>query len=251
MRLKGQTAVITGAAGDIGAATAKRFVEEGAHVFLIDRDEAGLKALQASLGLAAQFCVTDITDEDALAEAAKAASGLTGKIDSVFANAGVEQPYVPITDYSREDFQRIVDINLVGAFLTAKYMIPHIGDGGSLIFTSSIAALMPFPSYAGYSASKTGIIGLMRSISLDVAPRGIRCNTIHPGPVRSKMMERSAVDATGGGDIEGWLSEMAKIARLGRLVLPTDVASLALFLASDESRMITGQRIVVDGGVVN
>lgn len=250
MRLKGKTAVITGAAGDIGASAARRFVAEGARVFLIDRDRKRLEEVAADLGDAAATLTTDITSEDSIRSAAATIAD-QGTIDVLFANAGVEQDYIPVTEFSSEEFERVININLVGAFLTAKYLIARMTDGGSVIFTSSIAALMPYPAYSAYSASKAGLIGLMRSVSADVGPRSIRCNTIHPGPVRSRMLERAAKMATDDGDVEAWFAEMAKGSRLGRLVMPDDVAGLALFLASDDSKMITGQRITVDGGVVN
>jgi NAD(P)-dependent dehydrogenase (short-subunit alcohol dehydrogenase family) len=251
MRLNGKTAVITGAAGDIGGATARRFHEEGARVALIDRDRPGLNAVSESFGAPVLIIAADITNEASMAEAAGAVATEFGSIDIILANAGIEQSFAPITDMDKDTFERVVSVNLTGAFLTAKHFVPRLSDGGSLMFTSSIAGLMAYPAYSAYSASKAGVIGLMRSISLDVASRGIRCNTIHPGPVRSKMLERGAIEATGGGDVEAWYADMAKMARLGRLVEPDDVAGLALFLASDDSSMITGQTIAVDGGIVS
>lgn len=250
MRLKDKIAVITGAAGDIGTASARRFLEEGAQIALIDRDQDGLAATSKSLGGTPLLIGADITDEAALAAAADTVASKFGKIDILFANAGIEHSFVSVTDMTKDTFERVIGVNLTGAFLTAKYFVPVIADDGSIIITSSIAGLIGYPAYSAYSASKAGLIGLMRSVSLDVASRRIRCNTIHPGPVRSKMLERSALEATAGGDVEAWFSDMAKTARMGRLVAPADVAGLALFLASDESCMITGQSIVVDGGIV-
>ncbi|WP_242128721.1 SDR family oxidoreductase [Sphingobium sp. Sx8-8] len=250
MRLEGKTAVITGAAGDIGGATTHRFVEEGARLALLDRDEGGLTALGDALGAPAQAVRADVTDEDSIAAAARSVQSAYRTVDILFVNAGIEQSHTPLTDMTKEAFERVVAINLTGAFLTAKHFLPLVADNGSVIFTSSIAGLMPMPAYAAYSASKAGLIGLMRSASVDVAPRGIRCNTIQPGPVRSKMLTRSAEEATGGGNIEAFFTAMSGMARLNRLVKPVDVATLALFLASDESSMITGQSITVDGGIV-
>lgn len=250
MRLQGKTAAITGAAGDIGRAAARRFLDEGARLALIDRDESGLSALRNDLGQNMLMISADVTDENLVRSAADAVGETFGKIDILFVNAGIEQSTVPLTDMSRADFDRVITVNLTGAFLTAKYFLPVMADHGSVIFTSSIAGLMALPAYAAYSASKAGVIGLMRSASLDVAPRGIRCNTIHPGPVRSKMLARSAHEATGGGDVEAWYGAMAGMAKMSRLVEPDDVVSLALFLASDESSMIAGQTIAVDGGIV-
>ena len=249
MRLEHKTAVITGAAGDIGHATARRFAEEGARLALIDRDDKGLVEVSASLPSAVTI-KADVTNESDLQRAAEAVRSKFGTIDILLVNAGIEQSYTTITEMEKEAFERVVSVNLTGAFLTAKHFLPIVADHGAVIFTSSIAALMAYPAYSAYSAAKAGQIGLMRSAALDVAKRRIRCNAIHPGPVRSKMLGRGAFEATGGGDIEAWFDALAGQARMGRLVQPSDVASLALFLASDESSMISSQSIVVDGGVV-
>jgi NAD(P)-dependent dehydrogenase (short-subunit alcohol dehydrogenase family) len=249
VRLANKTAVITGAAGDIGKAVARRFAEEGARLALIDRDYAGLVEVSALLPTAATI-KADVTNESDLQQAAEAVRSQFGTIDVLLVNAGIEQSYVAITEMEKEAFERVLSVNLTGAFLTAKHFLPIVADNGSVMFTSSIAALRAYPGYSAYSAAKAGQIGLMRSAALDVAKRRIRCNTIHPGPVRSKMLKRGALEATGGGDVEAWFDAMAGMARMGRLVQPGDVASLALFLASDESSMISSQSIVVDGGVV-
>jgi NAD(P)-dependent dehydrogenase (short-subunit alcohol dehydrogenase family) len=250
MRLAGKTATITGAAGDIGQASARRFAAEGARLTLIDRDAEGLADLSRSLGPSHSTVVADVTSEEALNSAAKRVTAQIGMPDILFVNAGIEQSHTPIFDMEKEAFDRVIAVNLGGAFLTAKHFLPIVADHGSVIFTSSIAGLMGIPAYSAYSAAKAGLVGLMRSAALDVANRHIRCNTIHPGPVRSKMLARSAAEATGGCDVDGFLTAMAGMARMARLVEPNDVAALALFLASDESAMISSQAIAVDGGVV-
>ena len=248
MRLGGKTAVITGAAGDIGGAAARQFLREGAMLALVDRDERGIADLGASLGPSPLIAGADITDENAVRQAAEAVRSQFGTIDILFVNAGVEQSHIPLVDMTKADFERVVGINLTGAFLTAKHFVPLIADRGSIIMTSSVAAISGIPAYAAYSASKAGLLGLMRSASLDVAPRGIRCNIIFPGPVKSRMLDRSAREASADGDTTAFYAAMSGMSRLGRLVEPDDIASLALFLASDESSMISGQTIAVDGG---
>ena len=250
MRLQNKKAVITGAAGDIGRATARRFANEGGRLALIDRDEKGLADLAGSLKPLPPFVKTDVTNEDELRIATETVRNHFGQIDVLFVNAGIEQSHAAVTDMQKDAFERVLSVNLTGAFLTVKHFLPIVADHGSVIFTSSTAGLMGIPAYSAYSAAKTGLIGLMRSAALDVAPRRIRCNTIHPGPVRSKMLERSAQQATGGVDVDAWYSAMAGMARMGRLVEAADVVNLALFLASDESAMISSQSIAVDGGVV-
>jgi NAD(P)-dependent dehydrogenase (short-subunit alcohol dehydrogenase family) len=250
MRLKGKSAVITGAAGDIGKAASRRFFAEGARLALLDRDKQGLEVFSKSFGTPPMTVAADVTNEDEIRQAAEAVRSQIGQIDILFINAGIEQSHTAVTDMTKEAFERVVAVNLTGAFVTAKHFLPIVADHGSVIFTSSIAALMAYPGYSAYSASKAGQIGLMKSAALDVAKRRVRCNTIHPGPVKSKMLERSAQEATGGGDVAAWYDAMSAMARMGRLVEPDDVASLALFLASDESAMISSQTIAVDGGVV-
>jgi NAD(P)-dependent dehydrogenase (short-subunit alcohol dehydrogenase family) len=250
MRLQGKTAVITGAAGDIGQCTARRFHAEGARLVLLDRDNEGLEAFSRSFDTLPMSVAADVTNEGEIRQAAEAVRTEIGQIDILFINAGIEQSHVSIIDMEKETFERVVAVNLTGAFVTAKHFLPIVADHGSVVFTSSTAGLMAFPSYSAYSASKAGVIGLMRSAALDVAQRRIRCNTIHPGPVQSKMLERSAQEATGGHGVEAWYDAMSGMARMGRLVEPDDVASLALFLSSDESAMISSQTIAVDGGVV-
>jgi NAD(P)-dependent dehydrogenase (short-subunit alcohol dehydrogenase family) len=250
MRLKHKTAVITGAAGDIGAGTARRFAEEGARLALVDRDEQQLGECGKSVGGPSLLVPADVSDEEAIRSAAERVKAEYGTVDILFVNAGVEQSHVRLVDMDKSAFEKVISVNLTGAFLTAKHFAPLLNDNGSVIFTSSIAGLVAFPSYAAYSASKAGVIGLMRSAAADLAARGVRCNTIHPGNVRSSMLERSAQMITGGGSTDDFYVVLANMAKLRRLVEPSDVISLALFLASDESAMITGQSIAVDGGVV-
>lgn len=251
MRLNGKTALITGAAGDIGAATARRFGEEGAQLALIDLDRDGVAGLAKDLASTPLTLETDVTDENAVRAAADQVKTKFSGLDILFVNAGVEQSHTPLVDMTTEAFERVVKVNLMGAFQTAKAFLPLMNDNASVIFTSSIAALMPLPAYSAYSASKAAVIGMMRSVSLDVAARQIRCNTIHPGPVKSRMLARSAREVMGEtGDANAFYDAATSAARIARLVEPEEVASLALFLASDESRMITGQSICVDGGMV-
>ena len=150
MRLANKTAVITGAAGDIGKAVARRFAEEGARLALIDRDYAGLVEVSALLPTAATI-KADVTNESDLQQAAEAVRSQFGTIDVLLVNAGIEQSYVAITEMEKEAFERVVSVNLTGAFLTAKHFLPIVADNGSVMFTSSIAALRAYPGYSAYS----------------------------------------------------------------------------------------------------
>jgi NAD(P)-dependent dehydrogenase (short-subunit alcohol dehydrogenase family) len=250
MELKDKVAVVTGAAGDIGLAAVRRLVESGASTMLIDIDRQALAdAVTTFARDQVAHCVVNVTCEADLEAGARETYARFGKVDILFVNAGVEQPHIPITSLPESAFDRVVAVNLKGVFLTIKHFLPIMAEGGSIIIMSSIAGLMGIPAYAAYSASKAGLIGMMRSIALDAAPRGIRCNTIHPGSVRSRMLDRSAHEVAGDSK-EEWCRRVSAMAKLGRLVEPEEVADLVVFLGGDSSRMITGQSIAIDGGTI-
>ena len=250
MELKDKVAVITGAAGDIGLATVRRLVESGSSAMLIDIDQEALDDAVATVANdRIARCVVNVTNDADLERGARQTLERFGKVDILFVNAGIEQPHTPLVSLPESVFDRVVAVNLKGVFLTVKHFLPIMVDGGSIVITSSTAALMGLPAYAAYSASKAGLIGMMRSIALDAAPRGIRCNTIHPGPVRSRMIDRSAPQGANAA-IEEWFEKLTASVRLGRLIEPEEVADLVMFLSGDRSRMITGQSIAIDGGSV-
>jgi NAD(P)-dependent dehydrogenase (short-subunit alcohol dehydrogenase family) len=248
VRLKDKVAVITGAAGNIGAATARLFHAQGARVALVDFDAPRLKEIAAKLGgdrVAA--IVADVTKASDVRRYAEEAAERFGPIDVFFNNAGIEGPLAPITEFPEDGFAKVMAVNVTGVFLGTKYVAPKMREGGSIIITSSVAGLKGSPNFVGYTTSKHAVIGIMRSAAIDLAPRRIRVNTLHPGMVESEMMRR----------IEGHVSEdtksdarpqfMSRIL-LGRYVLLDEVADVVLFLASDESRMTTGNQFVIDGG---
>jgi len=249
MRLQDKVAVITGAAGNIGLQAARTFLSEGAKVVMVDRDAPALERARAGLDPdRTMICVADVTRaEDVAAYVEVAATGF-GPIDVFFNNAGIEGPVAPITAYPEDAFQKVLAVNVFGVFLGMKYVIPKMRDGGSIIITSSTAGLTAAPALSGYASSKHAVIGIARSAAVDVAPRGIRVNTVHPAMVESEMVHRieEAVAGPDNTDMarKGFLSRMA----LGRYVTPHEVIDTVLFLASDESRMTTGSQFVVDGG---
>jgi NAD(P)-dependent dehydrogenase (short-subunit alcohol dehydrogenase family) len=224
MRLTGKTAVITGAAGNIGLATAKRFLEEGARVLLVDRD-----AVRAYV---------------------HRASTLFGLVDVFFNNAGIEGPSAKITDFPEEGFDQVMAVNVRGVFLGMKHMAPVMHDGASMIITSSIAGLMGSGGFVGYTASKHAVVGIMREAAIDLSSRRIRVNTVHPGFVESDMLLRILRDLTPGKPDAELLARFAAKSRLGQCVTPGQVADMVVFLASDESKMVTGQTFVVDAGAL-
>jgi NAD(P)-dependent dehydrogenase (short-subunit alcohol dehydrogenase family) len=250
MQLKDKKAVITGAAGDIGLATMRAFLENGAAAMLVDIDAAALADAAAGSGGQAAYVAADVTSEASVAAAARRTAERFGRIDIVFANAGVDQAHAPVIELEEGLFDRVTAVNVKGVFLTVKHFLPIMNDGGSIIITSSVAALMGLPSLAAYSASKAAVVGMMRPIAMEAAQRRIRCNTIHPGTVRSRMLHRSAEKLSPDGDTDAWYRRVTGMVPFNRLVEPTEIADLVAFLASDRSRMITGQSIAVDGGMV-
>lgn len=247
-RLSGKVALITGAAGSIGSASARLFVEEGAQVVLVDREEDALAAVAAELGEAAVAHPADVTDSDGVRAAVQLAVDRFGGLDIAFANAGTFGTAAPITEYPEDVFDRVLAVNVRGPFLLAKHALAVMRDGGSFIITSSVVGVTSAPGIAGYATSKHAVVGLMRTAAKEMAERGIRANTIHPGPVDNDFQDNVEVLATGQAkaDANAIFDAMIPLARHAR---PQEVAAAALYLASDESAFTTGATIVLDGGL--
>ncbi|HEY6757978.1 MAG TPA: SDR family NAD(P)-dependent oxidoreductase [Baekduia sp.] len=249
-RLDDKIAIITGAAGSIGAATARRFVAEGARVVLADVAEQDLQQLAAELGgpTHAVAVPADAADERQVAAVVAAAIDAFGALDIAFANAGVFGQVAPIAEYDTATFDRVLAVNVRGPFLLAKHALAAMRDGGSLIITSSVVGLTADPGIAGYATSKHAVVGLMRTAAKEAAPRGIRVNTLHPGPVDNAFQHRIETTATGQDETTANAIFDGMIP-LGRHARADEVAALALFLASDESAFLTGATVPLDGGM--
>ncbi len=276
-RLQGKVAAITGGASGMGLATVERFVAEGAAVVLTDlpagnfddlverlgEDQARVHyrnrakggpydgdAIAASLGDRARFVPADVTDAEQLAEVIEVAVGEFGGLDIMFNNAGVGGAEGSVIDCPEPIYDRILDVDLKAVWRGIKLAAPHIGErgGGSIISTSSGAALMGIPGLAAYSAAKGGVISLTRAAAMELAPRNIRVNCICPGGIVTPIIYQSPLL---GADMDpdllrAVLGAAHPIARAGE---PEDIANAALWLASDESSFVTGQAIAVDGGL--
>jgi NAD(P)-dependent dehydrogenase (short-subunit alcohol dehydrogenase family) len=249
LRLSGKVALVTGGAGVIAQAVAKRFLAEGASVVLVDKDEQGLREAAAqTVDERLTWIAADVTSAASVAAYARTAFDRLGRIDVFFNNAGIEGPTAPLTEFPEDGFERVMAVNVTGVFLGIKYMVPVMADGGSIIITSSTAGLRGAAEFVAYCASKHAVIGIMRTAAIEAAPRRIRVNSIHPAPVESAMIERLERARAGTGDPSIMRERFMRRIPMRRYVQPTEVADLVLFLASDESRMITGSMIGIDGG---
>ncbi len=247
-RLDGKAAIITGGEGSIGIATARAFAAEGAGVFLAGISEPDLKSGAAGLGGKAAWAVADVTDSAQVKAAVEAAIGRFGRLDVVIANAGISGANAPIADYPEDAFDQTLAVHVSGAFLMCKHSVPHLSAGASVIITSSVVGLVAAPNIAGYSTAKHAQVGLMRTLARELAPRGIRVNTIHPGPVDNEFQHRIEVVAT-GADRDNATAIFDQMIPLARHAAPEEIARAMLFLASDESSFMTGVTLAVDGGM--
>jgi len=248
-KLDGKAAIITGGEGSIGMATARAFASAGARVFLAGISEPELKAGAAELGAeTAGWAVADVTDSAQVAAAVGQAVARFGRLDIVVANAGIAGATAPIAQYPEDAFDATLAVHVRGAFLLCKHAVPHLSAGASVIITSSVVGLTAAPHIAGYSTAKHAQVGLMRTLAAELAPRGIRVNTIHPGPVDNEFQAGVEVAAT-GADRAAASAAFEQMSPLHRHAAPDEIARAMLFHASDDSSFMTGATLPVDGGM--
>jgi NAD(P)-dependent dehydrogenase (short-subunit alcohol dehydrogenase family) len=246
-RLDGKVVIITGAASGIGLASAQIFAEEGARLVLGDIDADRLHSAVEQIAAAGGQAVgrqTDVSDPEEVAALVDTAIERFGQLNVMFSNAGISARQ-SIVEMEPETFDRVIDINLRGAFLCAKYAIPHLAraGGGSIIFTASELAFVGASKAAAYCASKSALLGLSRAIALDHAPDNVRCNCLCPGPVDTPLLWGEKENP------EEYAKGIAGRMPFGRIARPDELARAAVFLASDESSFVTGTSLLVDGGV--
>jgi NAD(P)-dependent dehydrogenase (short-subunit alcohol dehydrogenase family) len=244
MRLANKTAFITGGNSGIGLATARLFVAEGARVAITGRNQKTLDAAAQELGRNALAIAADITDVAATEAAVQQAVKKFGKLDVLFANAGVAGN-TPVGGTTIAAFERVIRTNLTAVFFTVQAAIAHLNDGASIILNGSVISVLGSPGYSAYAASKAGVRAMARVMASELSPRGIRVNVISPGAIRTPIWGA----ATATPEAEKALEErIAKATPLRGLGEPDHISKAVLFLASDDSAHVQGQELFVDGG---
>jgi NAD(P)-dependent dehydrogenase (short-subunit alcohol dehydrogenase family) len=247
-KLDGKVAIVSGAAAGIGQATAELFVREGALVLLVDRD-ARVEEVARALGERAASAVADVSSEADTVRYVQMCVERFGGLDVLFANAGIEGTVTPIVSLPMEALDRVLAVNVRGAFLAIKHAAPKIAErgGGSIVVTSSVAGLVGSPGLAAYVASKHAVIGLVRSAALELAGAQIRVNALNPGPIDNRMMRSIEEQAAPGAGavVKAGFEEKVPLHRYGT---NEEIARFALFLASDDASYCTGNVYVADGG---
>lgn len=242
--------IITGGSGGIGTSAAKMFVNEGAKVMLVDINEEALKDTIKEIGENnSAFVVADVSDEQQVQKYVDKTIKKFGKIDVFLNNAGVEGKVLPLDEYPLDEFHKVIDINVKGAYYGLRHVFPHMKkNGGSIIITSSVAGIAGTPNVLPYVTSKHAVNGMMKSAALEGAPHKIRVNAINPSPVDNRMM-RSLEEGFAPGEAENAKSNFEQSIPLGRYATNEEVAKLLLFLAGDDSEFITGTINPIDGGM--
>jgi NAD(P)-dependent dehydrogenase (short-subunit alcohol dehydrogenase family) len=243
-KLEGKVALVTGGNSGIGLATAKRFVAEGAYVFITGRRPAELDVAEKEIGsnvTGIQGDVAKLADLDRLFAQIKREKG---KLDIVFANAGVAE-LAPLEQITEEQFDRIFDINVKGLLFTVQKALPLVPAGGSIILNASIVASKGNPASSVYSASKAAVRSFARTWTMDLKERKIRVNALSPGPIKTPAYDRIEQSGPAGRQMVESIVNRVPMARFGT---PEEIASAAVFLASDDSSFVTGSELFVDGG---
>ncbi|MCA0970426.1 SDR family oxidoreductase [Halobacillus litoralis] len=252
MRLKNKTAVITGSATGIGAATAYLFAKEGAKVVCADVNVEDVQKTVNEIkeaGGQAEARELDVSDADQVESFAQYLKEEYETVDVLFNNAGVDQEGGKVHEYPIELFDRILAVDLRGTFLVSKFLLPLMMDrGGSIINTTSMSGRAADLDRSGYNAAKGGVINFTKALAIDYGRYGIRANSIAPGTIETPLIDKLAGseeedEGQEFRDAQKWVTP------LGRLGAPEEMASVALFLASDESSFVTGENILADGGL--
>jgi NAD(P)-dependent dehydrogenase (short-subunit alcohol dehydrogenase family) len=244
-RLTGKIALVTGGNGGIGLATAERFADEGAYVFITGRRESELNAAVKEIGENAtgiQGDVSKIVDLDRLFAQIKKEKG---KLDVLFANAGIYN-FSPISEMTEDHFDSMFNINVKGLLFTIKKALPIMPDGASIILNGSVAGSKGIPAASVYSATKAAVRSFARTLTAELKDRHIRVNVVSPGPIDTPGVHNMLGSS---GEMGDRFAEISQTVPLGRMGLSDEIAKAVAFLASDDSSYVTGAELFVDGGL--
>lgn len=249
--MHGKVAVITGGAGEIGMAAARRLIEKGARVALFDRDGEALKQFVATLGDVASAHTVDVTDEASVIHGIAAAVERHGRIDIGVLNAGISHDRMPLQDVPMADFDRVIAVNLRGVMLGLKYLFPELkkAGGGSIVITASTESLRGNEGVIAYSASKHAVVGLCKTAALEWARHDIRVNCVNPGPCDTPLLREVEAKMTRNG-VKDVRERSVAIIPMKRLAQVGEVANFIAFLAGDEASYCTGGTYLLDGGML-
>jgi len=245
-KLEGKVAVITGGSSGIGLATAKEFVAEGAYVFITGRRATELDKAAAEIGHNVTPVQGDVSDLDDLDRLYDVVLREKGHIDVIFANAAVGGLAPEGAAASPEHYDKVFSVNTRGVFFTVQKAVKLLNDGASIVLTASNAHYLGIPSFGPYSASKAAVRSFARTWAAEFKDRGIRVNTLSPGPIDTPIMGTSGLTPE---EVEAFLAQTITSVPLGRMGRPEEMAKAALFLASSDSSFITGIDLVADGGM--
>jgi NAD(P)-dependent dehydrogenase (short-subunit alcohol dehydrogenase family) len=254
LRLDGKRVVLTAGARGIGRITLDTFVAAGARIHVCDVDEAGLDEVRRSQpGVSVSVSVADVAEDAAVDRLFEEALGHLGGLDILINNAGIAGPTGRIEKIAPDDWRRTLEVNLSSQYLCTRRAVPHIraAGGGSIVNLSSVAGRFGFPLRTPYAASKWAVVGLTKSLAIELGPDQIRVNAICPGAVEGDRIDRviAAKAAALGISVEAMRQDMVDKASMKRLISPQDVANMILFLCSDAGRLVSGQVVGVDGNV--
>jgi NAD(P)-dependent dehydrogenase (short-subunit alcohol dehydrogenase family) len=244
-RLQGKRILITGGSSGIGLASARRFLAEGAQVAITGRDAAALEHAHRQLGEALWTLPSDAGEATAQAQLAAQLAGRWPALDALFVNAG-DVTHLPLAAWREADFEQVMNTNLKGPFFLVQSLLPLFANPASVILCGSVSAHIGLPESSVYAASKAGLLSLARTLSAELFGRGIRVNSLSPGPTETAALGKVAPDPAAAAELRERIAALVPIGRMGR---PEEIAEAAVFLASDESSFMYGAEILVDGGV--
>jgi NAD(P)-dependent dehydrogenase (short-subunit alcohol dehydrogenase family) len=245
-RFENKVAVVTGGNSGIGLATAAAYFREGAQVAITGRSEATLKAAQKLLGPDALVIQADMSRVPEIESAMERIGKRFGRIDALFVNAGIAK-FIPFDTVTEEFFDETMATNLRGAFFTVQKAAPLLTRGSAVVLNASAAAHAGMPNSSVYAASKAGLVNLAKTLSADLLEKGVRVNTVSPGPIATPIFGRMEVPEAQAREMKEQIAQRVPLKRFGDA---DEIAAAVLYLTSDESRFVVGTDLVVDGGTV-